>query len=631
MLQGFRTGVEKYGKWLVMLVAIPFVFFGIESIFIHGGGAEEAARVDGERITRLELDQAVERQRSYFQRRFGEIDPKAIDETLLRGPALENLIATRALESHARTTGMGVAPQVAAKVLSEAPMFQVDGKFSRDAYLIYLRQTGYTPQSHSRFLSREILVSQLARGLTQSAFVSRQEVANAIAAWEETRDFSYLEIPFASQSSKVELDEADIEAYYRDHASDYADPEQVVLDYVELSRDALAQGLTMDEAALRERYQERIAETEAAARRIVAQILIRSSDDGSKPDKLKKIEAALTAGKDFAALAAAESEDPLTAENGGEIGPYVAEDFPEPLRAAIEALAVGEVSAPVESDQGWHVLKVVRDDKPYLGSFEEEREALRAELAQRRAGELFAEQVERLAELAYTAEGIAEVGEELKLPVQTSAPLTRDGGEGLGAEPKVLAAAFSDAVLSGGQLSPVIELGDGRALVLGLRDHRPVTPKPLSEVRAAIVAALTAERGAALTMDWAERLRGELEAGTAIDQLAKQAQLPVRAYLDVARYAERPDRKLLDGIFAAPGAEGLPVSRLLRLTDSVVVCQVTGIHPGDPEEIPEERRAELEQALRTSIAARELGDYQEMVLAGADVEIPDTAPSPGSP
>ena len=215
--------------------------------------------------------------------------------------------------------------------------------------------------------------------------------------------------------------------------------------------------------------------------------------------------------------------------------------------------------------------------------------------------------------------------------MQTSAPLTRDGGEGLGAEPKVLAAAFSDAVLSGGQLSPVIELGDGRALVLGLRDHRPVTPKPLSEVRAAIVAALTAERGAALTMDWAERLRGELEAGTAIDQLAKQAQLPVRAYLDVARYAERPDRKLLDGIFAAPGAEGLPVSRLLRLTDSVVVCQVTGIHPGDPEEIPEERRAELEQALRTSIAARELGDYQEMVLAGADVEIPDTAPSPGSP
>jgi peptidyl-prolyl cis-trans isomerase D len=631
MLQGFRTGVEKYGKWLVILIAIPFVFFGIESIFIHGGGAEEAARVDGERITRLELDQAVERQRSYFQRRFGEIDPKAIDEALLRGPALENLIATRALESHARTAGMGVAPQLVAKVLREAPMFQVDGNFSRDTYLVYLRQMGYTPQSHSRFLARELLVSQLARGLTQSAFVSRQEVASAIAAWEETRDFSYLEIPFASLSSKVEFDEADIEAYYRDHAGEYADPEQVILDYVELSRDAMAQGLAIGEAELRERYEERIAETEAAARRIVAQILVRPAEDGSRPDKLERIEAALAAGKDFAALAAAESEDPLTAESGGELGPYVAEDFPEPLRAAIEALAVGEVSAPVESDQGWHILKVVRDDKPRLGSFEEEREALRAELAQQRADELFAEQVERLAELAYTAEGLAEVGEELKLPVQTSAPLTRNGGEGLGAEAKVLAAAFSDAVLSGGQLSPVIELGDGRALVLGLREHRPAKPKPIAEVRTAIVAALTAERGAALAMDWAERLRGELEAGTAIDQLAKQAQLPVRAYLDVARYAEQPERKLLDGIFAAPAGEGLPVSRVVRLTDRVVICQVTGIHPGDPDEVPEQRRAELERALRTSIAARELGDYQEMVLAGADVEIRDAAPPPGSP
>ncbi|GMU45701.1 MAG: hypothetical protein AMXMBFR26_04830 [Porticoccaceae bacterium] len=631
MLQGFRTGVQKYGKWLVVLISIPFVFFGIESIFIHGGGAEEAARVDGERITRLELDQAVERQRAYFQSRFGEIDSKAIDDALLRGPALENLIATRALESRARAAGMGVAPQLVAKVLSDAPIFQVDGKFSRDAYLVYLRQTGYTPQSHSRFLAREILVSQLARGLTQSAFVSRQEVASAISAWEETRDFSYVEIPLASQNAKIEVGEADIDAYYRDHTSEYADPEQVILDYVELSREAIAQGLAIGEAELRERYQERIAEAEAATRRIVAQILVRPAEDGSHLDKLKKIEAALAAGKDFAALAATESEDRLTAENGGEIGPYVAEDFPEPLRRTIEALAVGAISAPVESDQGWHVLKVVRDDKPHLGSFEEEREALRAELAQQRADELYAAQLERLAELAYTGDGLAEVGQELNLPVQTSAPLTRNGGEGLGAESKVLAAAFSDAVLSGGHLSPVIELGDGRALVLALREHRPATPKPLAEVRAEIVAALTAERGAKLAMDWAERLHGELEAGKAIDQLAKQAQLPVRAYLDVARYAQQPDRKLIDGIFAAPGGEGLPVSRVLRLTDSVVIYQVTGIHPGDPEEVPGERRAELEQALRTSIAARELGGYQELVLAEADVEIRDAAPPTGSP
>jgi len=631
MLQGFRTGVGRYGKWLVALITIPFIFFGIESIFMPGGGSDEAASVDGERITRLELDQAVERQRSFFQRRFGDIDPKAIDERLLRGPALENLIATRALERRARAEGMGVAPQLLAKVLADVPMFQVDGGFSRDAYLVYLRQTGYTPQSHSRFLAREMLVSQLARGLTQSAFVSRQEVAGAIAALEETRDFSYLEIPLASLNAKIELDEADIEAHYRAHPEAYSAPEQVLLDYVELSRDALAQGLKIADAELRERYQERIAEAEAANRRIVAQILVRPTADGTHLAKLKRIEESLAAGKDFAALAAAESEDPLTAEGGGEIGPYVAQDFPEPLRRAIEALAVGEVSAPIETDQGWHVLKVVRDDRPQVGSFEEERDALRAAIAQQRAGELFAQQVERLGELAYTADNLAEVGQEMNLPVQTSTLLTRNGGEGIGAEPRVLAAAFSDAVLGRGQLSPVIEIGDGRALVVGLREHRPATPKPLAQVRAEIVATLTAERAAEQAMGWAEQLRSELEAGTAIDQLAKQAQLPVRAYLDVARYAQQPERKLLDGIFAVPAGAGLPASGVLRLTDSVAIFQVAGIHPGDPAEVPGERRAELERALRTAIAGRELGDYQEMVLAGMDVEIRDTASPPGAP
>ena len=265
-MQSFRSGVEKYGKWLVVVITIPFAFFGIESFFFSGGSVEEAARVDGERITRLELDQAVERQRSWFQQRFGQVDPEMLSAELLQGPALENLIATRALELRGRGEGMGAAPQLIAKVLSEAEPFQIDGKFSRDNYLVYLRQTGYTPQTHNRFLARELVVSQLARGVTQSAFVSRQELDAALTVFEETRDFSYLEIPVARLHKAVKLSEADVDAYYQEHSDRFSTPEQVVLNYLELTRDGIAAQLEIDEVLLQERYQERLDEAEAASK-----------------------------------------------------------------------------------------------------------------------------------------------------------------------------------------------------------------------------------------------------------------------------------------------------------------------------------------------------------------------------
>lgn len=631
MLQNFRAGLGRHGKWLVILIAIPFAFFGIESIFFRGAAVEEVASVAGERITRLELDQAMERQRAYFQRRFGDIDVSAIDDALLRGPALENLIATRALELRARAGGMGVAPQLIARILGDAPPFQVEGKFSRDAYLVYLRQMGYSAPSHSRFLAREILVNQLGRGLTQSAFVSGQEVAAALAALEETRDFSYLEISRESLRPTIELGQDEIEAHYRDHSSDYTSPEQVIVDYVELSRDAIARGLEIEEAAIQERYRERLQEADAAARRIVAQIFVRSRADGSEQDKLRAIGDALASGDDFAAVAGAESEDPLTAENGGEIGPYVAEDFPEALRDVVEGLAVGEVSRPVETDQGWHVLKVTREDRPSVGSFEDERTALREELVQQRARELFGEQLDRLADIAYTAENLAEVARTANLSVQTSAPFTRNGGEDLGAESKIVEAAFSDAVLRGSQLSPVIEIGDGRALVVALREHRPAKLRPLAEVRSDVVTALTDVRAASLALERAEKLRKELEGGASLEALAERSELPVHTYLDVGRYAQQPDRSLLDEIFAVGSREALPAFRVLNLADRAVLYQVTGIQPGVPAEIPEARREELERVLRDAIGARELGHYQELVIAGADVEVRDTAVRPESP
>ena len=620
MMQDFRAGLQKHGKWLVVLIAIPFAFFGVETLFFSGSSVEEVARVDGERITRLELDQSVERQRSYLLQRFGDIDPALIDDGLLRGPALDNLVATRALEVRARKQGMGVAPQLIAKVLGDAPLFQIDGSFSRDAYQVYLRQMGYTPQTHSRYLGREIVVSQLTRGLAQSVFILPQELDALLVGLEETRDLAWLEIPIDAMLEGIEVTAADVEAHYAAHPERYTTVEEVVLHYLEFSRAGVAEALEIEEDLLQQRYRERVAEVEAATRPILAQILVRFTADDAAQRKLERIQEALAAGAEFAGLAMTESEDPLSAEFGGEIGPYIAEEFPPALRAAIEPLERDEVSTPVKSDEGWHIFKRVRDEGPTLGAFAEERAALRAELAAQKAEALYGEQLEQLIELAYSSGNLADVARAMDLPLQTSEPLTRAGGPGLGAERRVVDAAFQDEVLDG-RISPVIEFDDGRALVLQLQERRPATLRPLEEVSAEIEVTLKAERAAVLALERGEALRAELSAGADLESLAAESGFETQIQGQVGRYDQQLSRELLDEVFGAGGADALPIAGILPQQTRVLVYQITGVHPGVPDEIPDQRKQELARALQGALANRDVSSYQELVVAGAKVRV----------
>ncbi|MFZ5653076.1 MAG: SurA N-terminal domain-containing protein [Pseudomonadota bacterium] len=624
MLQDFRASIGRYGKWLVVLIAIPFVFFGVESIFFSGAAVDEVAEVDGESISRLELEQAVQRQRSYLMQRLGEAYSDAIDEKSLRAPVLQSLIATQALANRAVDHGMGVPPQLIAKVLQDAELFWVDGRFSRDNYLVYLQQMGYTPQSHNRFLTRELLVDQLVRGVTQTAFVTASEFSTALTLLEETRDFHYLTIPFDGLDDQPEIAAEEIEQYYRQHPDRFTAPEQVVLNYLELSRDAIEPQIEVDEAQLRERYRERVAAAEAAKQRVVAQILVESRADGSHRDKLEAIERDLSAGKPFADVAAAQSEDRLTAERGGELGPYVAADYPPQLREVIESLQIGQISAPVETEQGWHILTVLREDQPEVGSFAEEREKLRREIMREQAQQRFSQLLDRLGELAYNSEDLAAVAGQLGLELKVSSPMGRDGsGERLGAFPKVVEAAFGDQVLEDGYPSPVIEIGEGQAVVIELREHRPAALRPLDQVREEIRGILNAERAQRLATERGQRIKARLDAGESLADIAAEQRLEWHAHLDVGRYDQQLDRELVEKVFGVPArqAESAPRSGVFAGADAAVVYQVIDIHPGSPEVVPAARQRELATALLGAISRQELDRYQALLMAAAKIDV----------
>ncbi|MGE3297466.1 MAG: SurA N-terminal domain-containing protein [Porticoccaceae bacterium] len=625
MLQSFRDGMGRYGKWLMVLIAIPFALFGVETFFFRGASVEEAASVNGDRITQLEVRQAIQRQRAQIMARFADIDPAVIDDKALYGPALQSVVTTRVYESRARKEGMGVAPALVAEVLKESGAFHEDGKFSRNQYLAYIGQLGYTPQTHSRFLARELLASQLARGILSTGFMVQSALDRTIGDIEQTRDFRYLNVPLDKAGTSTTIDEAAARAYYDGHPDLYVAPEHVVVNYIELSVDQIAGDIAIDESELKSRYTQRVEAAEAARQTIVSQILVKPKADGSHLNILRELQAALTAGADFAELARAKSEDALTADQGGEIGPYDPEKLPAQLRAALDKVKLGQVTPPIETDMGWHLLKLVREDEPTVGSFEAERDAIAAELRREKAGALYQSQIEHLREAAYTAESLATVATSMGLPLNTSSVITRDGGEGIGSDPKVVSAAFSEDVLKGGYISPLVEPDGERAIVLELKEHTAQQRRAFAEVKTDIDKVLIAERKLARARERAEAIRERLLAGESLEKIARDESLEWQMNSAVKRYDADASSAVARRVFDIPQKSPLPFVGIIDHANDIVVFQVVAIHAGDIEALPKPRRQQMERAMWEAVAGDELNAYQGALLASAKI---DTRPQP---
>jgi peptidyl-prolyl cis-trans isomerase D len=625
MLQNFRDGMGKYGKWLVVLIAIPFALFGVESFFFSGASVEEAASVDGNRINQLEVRQAIQRQRTQIMARFADIDPAVIDDKALYGPALQSLVTTRVYENRARKEGMGVAPALLAEVLKDSGAFHEDGKFSTNQYLAYIGQLGYTPQTHSRYLARELLASQLARGIVSTGFMVQPALDRAIGDIEQTRDFRYLTVPLTEVGTSTNIDEATAQAYYDGHPDLYVAPERVVVNYIELSVDQIAGGIAIDESELKSRYAQHVEAAEAARQTIASQILVKSREDGSHQKILLELQAALAAGTDFAELARTKSEDPLTADQGGEIGPYDPEQLPAPFSAALDKVELGQVTPPIETDVGWHLLKLVREDKSTVGSFETERDAMTAELRKQKAVALYQSQTEHLREAAYTAESLARLAESMSLPLNTSPAITRDGGEGVGSDAKVVSAAFSEEVLKGGYISPVVELNGERTIVLELKEHTPQQRRAFAEVKTDIEKVLVTERELARARERAETFRKRLVAGESLEKIARDEKLEWQVNSDVKRYDADASSDVAKHVFDIPQKSPLPLVGIFDNANGVVVFQLVAIHAGDIEALPKPRRQQMERSMAEAAAGDELKAYQGALLASAEI---DTRPQP---
>jgi peptidyl-prolyl cis-trans isomerase D len=545
----------------VILISVPFALWGINQYFTPVSDLS-VAKVNGTEIELREFQQAVQQQRSRLRQMLGPELAASVDEGLVRQQTLEQMIGEQLLLQAAADSGMRIGDaQLAAEIQSQE-IFRDDGKFSPERYQNFLRQQGYSPGGFEQIMRQSLLTGQITNGLVSSAFVTDAELARMRALQGQRRSFRTLEVP-VSRFMEVTVSKEAIASHYEENKTRYESPEQVAIAYLEISRPRIAAEIPVEEEELLKLYQARQANYGTPEQRKVSHILVSLSSDADESgaeearNKLLDIRRQIESGASFEAMAKAHSDDPGTAQNGGDLG-FISRDIMDPaFEAAAFSLDTGEVSSPVRSAFGFHLVRVAEIREGRTRSFEQVKEQLKSEYQNEQADLVFSEQVERLANLAFEhPESLDIAAETLGLEIKTSSPFGREGlPVGIASNPEVVSAAFSDDVVEGGNNSEVLELGDGAVVVLRLESHEPAAQLPLDTVRDQITQELKLRTARENAMQTGETLLERLRTGEPPEQVATSENAQWSENATLSRQSSDGDPGLRSLVFRMPKPE----------------------------------------------------------------------------
>ena len=624
MLQTIRERAQGWIAWvIVILISIPFALWGIQSYL--GVGAEPVvATVNGIEITQREFDMRYQDMRMRLRDRLGAAyRPELFDEKTMRAQVLDSMIQENLLLQVSHGLGLRASDQELRVAIISNPAFQKDGRFDKATYDRMLELQGSRGSQYEEGLRQRIVGTQLQRAVAASALITEREVAEAVRLDRQLRQVTYIRLPKSVFVSDDAVAEVDVEAYYQANQERFQSPERVKLSYLILDAESIDQAQTPDEEELLRRYEdevERFRQPEQRRARHILVTLDAGADEQSEAEAKSRIEsvrARVLAGEDFSTIAKELSEDPGTASQGGDLGLFGQGLMDPAFDQAVFALETGALSEPVRSQFGYHLIEVTEILPESQKPFEEVREQLVAEVTKSNAEGLFYDWAEQLANLAYeNPDSLEPAAEALGITLQVSDWVDRTGGEGVLANPKVIAAAFSDDVLSEGLNSELIEPERNvlKAIALRVLEHEEAAPKSLETVRDDITAALRAQHAEASAKAAAEKIAVGLESGEELtfslaDYEANDAGLITRNAAEVLAGV----RELA---FSLPRpAEGSASfgSSVLANGDAVVVT-VSKVVDGVLAELDEAERArakrELEQYFGTSYYEQLLADLE---------------------
>ena len=628
MLQAIRDRVTGIVAIFVLgLLAVPFLFFGMES-YMRGVPQDAVAVVGDDEISTSEFQTEFARHRADLRQRLGDdYDDIATNQPEYRREYLERMIDELLLRQHTDQLGLEVSDRAIADILRTIPQFQIEGRFSPEAYRMALSAAGQTPRSFEREMREDIMTRMVPSALADSVIVTQSEIDRMISLQNQTRRIALVNIPADRFHDEIEVTEEEIEAYYQDNLQAFTTEEQVRLAYVELRAEDLPIDETLDEEELRRRYEAARQRYLTPEARQASHILIEVSDERDAAEARQLAEEMyqrLADGESFAELAEQYSDDPGSAAQGGELGWIEPEDMVSAFEDALYALeSSGEVSEPVETRFGWHLIRL-EDIRPPEGmSFEEAREEILDEYLERQREDLYLELSERMVDLVFADDSSLEpLADDLGLEIRYTESFGRAGGDGIAAQSRVVDAAFSDLVLLDGAVSDPIELDRDHMIAVQIDEHFPSEPRPLAEVAGEIRERIIGERAADLAGQLARSIADASGSDGSGLNIAAEAEGLASEEIDAVRrndFQHGPD--FLEHLFRLPDPGGQSVVHVLPRHDGYVVVRLDAVVPGDPAAASDAERSMVKQQIQFSRMGHEISGLVEWLREETRVRV----------
>ncbi|MDG1952513.1 MAG: SurA N-terminal domain-containing protein [Gammaproteobacteria bacterium] len=623
MLQDIRDNSQGViAKVIIGLIVAIFVLFGAESIIGGFVAAPSVGTVNGEEITDAQLQ--IE-----MQTLLGSLGVGAenLDQSLVEQLAINQLVEEALLRQSTSRLGMSVSEARIDEALIANASFQINGVFDPEFAVRTMNTQGFSVASYREALRERMLLGQLVNALSSSNFVTESELSNLASLNLQSRDFRYLSIPPGARTLSVAITDQEISDYYQANESQFIAAETVEVDYVLLDRSALMNEVSVEQSLIEDQYEEEKAAFEGSAERRAAHILFETNNLMDESQALKEASAALgrlEAGELFSDLALELSSDVVSAQDGGDIGYSGGDSFPEEIELALTELEVDEVSSPVVTDFGVHVVKLTEDNTRVFSPLEEVEDRIERDLKSGEVGRLYSARLAELSNLAFEVGDLADLAEQLDLAVMTSDRIGRQGGVGLFGNRSVIDVMFSDEVLLDGNISDVIEVSESQSVVLVLKQYNSEQVRPLDAVEPQIAVSIRSEMEREAVFSIGSDILDLLETGADASEIISENDLEWRDESNVERRSSLVNAEILTAVFqlSRPLMDETVRTDLVLSNGAFVIAELSVVNDGQYEDMAQEERVAMRENLNADFGSNEFRFYLDFLRESGDLNLP---------
>jgi peptidyl-prolyl cis-trans isomerase D len=513
---------KKIVQVFLVLIALPFAFFGLESYVGSEGMGADVAKVGDFSISQQEFQQAMREQQERLRNQLGQVDSKMLDTPTFRQAVVDNLIDQRLLAIEAAKRRLFVTDEAVRRTIGAIEAFQQDGRFSNERYEALLSAQGMSPAGFEAQIRQDMTLQQLAGTIGQTGMMSRTVGERVLALQTEQREVQEIRLATEDYLGKVKLADDAARKFYDENSKQFETPDQARAEFVILSMDSLE--VQVSEGEVKAWYDGHKDRYQQPEERRASHILIASETLGKDKARAKAAEVLQEVQKTpaaFADLAKKYSDDPGSAAQGGDLGFFGRGMMVKPFEDKTFTLKEGEISEVVESDFGFHIIKLLAIRAAKEKPLAEVRADIEAELKTAAASRKFAEAAEAFSNVVYEqSDSLQPAAEQFKLKVQQTAWLGRQANPANGplANPKLLEALFSDDAVKNKRNTEAVEIAPNTLVAARILEYKPATLQAFETLQANIEQLLARQEALKLAKADGEAQLAALKAGE--DKLA---------------------------------------------------------------------------------------------------------------